>query len=108
FQALLYLAAAAARFGENGVGLLFYDLKSGELRRGVVHEEGAATEAKKGLTRGHVLDRDRFDAWRRAGLDRLRELADRLGRGDLAARPTLETCDSCDYGPLCRSRLGSV
>lgn len=108
FQALLYLVAAEKIFRAPCVGIVFYDLKKGEARRGVFIEELVQKEAKKAVTRGHVLPAAAYEALRDQGMARLREIAQKLAAGSFAPAASPEACIVCDYATLCRKRVGYV
>jgi RecB family exonuclease len=102
FQTLLYCLAAEARKDGTLSGMLFYDLKHGELRRGVLIDERITREAKKRATRGHTLSEIDYEKLKQTGLSGLKQLAARLGTGDFAPTPAAGPCSVCDYAALCR------
>jgi ATP-dependent helicase/DNAse subunit B len=102
FQALLYLIAAGRDFSEPMAGILFYDLKKGELRRGVVKEEFLSAPAKKLLTRGHALNEAAYQMLLQEGLKHLTNLANQIAAGEFAPTPTPAVCDYCEYPVYCR------
>ena len=106
FQALLYLLAAESMGTAKNLGLLFYDLKKGELRRGILHEGHVPPVARKHVTRGHVLSTEAYQRLRTEGGARITEIAGALKAGDFRPRPAPGVCDFCDYPALCRKGLG--
>lgn len=104
FQALLYWLAAREKLGPTA-GVLFYDLKRGEIRRGLVRSE-ALPNAKSALTRGHALEAEKFDAILAEGRGHLTRLVSRIQRQDFAATPSPQACEYCEYGDHCRARFG--
>ena len=106
FQALIYLLAAEQLFDKPCAGLLFYDLKKGELRRGLVVETNLIDDAKKKITRGHSLPADKMADLRGKGIERLKELAASIQTGDFTPRPSAAACGPCSYAALCRKGFG--
>lgn len=104
FQALLYWLGAEATVGPVA-GVVFYDLKEGEARRGIVRSERAAS--MKAFTRGHVMAGEAIEALKEDGLARVREIGSRIAVGDFGPTPSAEACEPCEMGPLCRRRHGS-
>ncbi len=104
FQALLYWLAAREKLGPTA-GVLFYDLKRGEIRRGLVRSE-ALPNAKGALTRGHALEAAKFDAVLEEGRGHLTQIVSRIQRQDFAATPSAQACEYCEYGGHCRVRFG--
>lgn len=106
FQALLYLLAAETLFTNEKAGLLFYDLKKGEIRRGILMEEKVSPEAKKAVTRGHTLTQPKYLEVREKGIEQLKRLAKGISEGDYSPRPSPQECDMCDYVAVCRKGVG--
>jgi RecB family exonuclease len=102
FQALVYLLAVESLWTEPCAGVIFYDLREGQIRRGWLRADRAANGAAKAMTRGHVLAAEKFEEIREAGLASLRRLAAAMALGDFEARPSVESCGFCEYGLLCR------
>lgn len=107
FQAPLYLLAAQRLLGRVRA-VLFYDLKEGEARRGLIREAALSGAEAKAFTRGHVLSELALQTILSEGLAQAREAAKRMSEGDFAPRPSAEACGPCDMGPLCGQRLGHV
>jgi len=105
FQALLYLLAAEARLDPQPQGILFYDLKKGEIRRGILIEGRVPAEARKHVTRGHTLNEEAYAQLRAQGMHALRTIAKSIESGDFTPTPSASACAHCDYGSLCRVRV---
>lgn len=103
FQALLYLEATEQLFSKNVAGVLFYDLKQQELRRGLFLEEHLSKETKKALTRGHVLPKDKLDLLKKTGFTFLAQICQSISDGRFDPSPSPEACRYCDYRSYCRS-----
>lgn len=103
FQALLYLLAVQKKFREPVAGMLFYDLKEHELRRGLIREEYTRKETKKEFTRGHVLSGEKFGAVLSQGEQFLRTHTQNIKSGEFSARPSATRCGYCDQAAFCRS-----
>ncbi len=108
FQALLYLLAAEKTFDRPCLGLLFYDLKRGEIRRGILLSQKVPPHSKGFMTRGHILSGDKFVELRDAGLEHLRRIACLIREGNFEPRPSAESCGFCDFPALCGKGLGYV
>lgn len=106
FQALLYLVAAEKVFDRPCLGLIFYDLKKGEVRRGVLLADRVPSEAKAFMTRGHILPPEKYDELRGQGLEHLRRIASEIRAGNFAPTPSAEVCGYCDYASLCQKGMG--
>src|SRR5262249_59653224 len=97
---------AVEQMGLRPAGMLFYDLKKGEVRRGILVEEEVPPEAKKAITRGHTLTASNWEDLKEEGIQRIHELADRIDRGEFDPRPTTAVCGSCEFSSLCRRAHG--
>lgn len=106
FQALVYLLAADRLYGKPCTGILFYDLKRGELRRGVLLESRLAPDAKKKITRGHALPEDKLAILKEQGVEQLKTVASAIARGDFTPKPSVSHCATCDYVGHCRGGIG--
>ena len=106
FQALIYLLAVEKRNTEPCAGVLFYDLKKGELRRGFVVQEGLPQEAKKALTRGHCLTTEAFNEIKLKGLTALKQLSGLIRDGNFVPQPSTKSCANCDFPVFCRQHVG--
>lgn len=102
FQALVYLMAAEKVLQKPVAGVLFYDLRQSEVRRGLVRTEALAPGATKKLTRGHALTSDRYDAVVEQGVAHLRTVCDAIASGDFAPQPSAQNCSQCDFAQHCR------
>ncbi len=105
FQALIYALAAESLFRPVG-GVLFYDLKLGEIRRGLARSSQFPKADKNSLTRGHWLDEEKWETTLSAGRDHLNATIHAIQSGDFRPTPSPQTCEYCEYGTLCRSRAG--
>jgi RecB family exonuclease len=99
FQALIYLLSQQARVA----GVLFYDLKAGEVRRGLVRDRDGI---KKFFTRGHSLSEEGWDALVDSGKKHIDSLVSRIRAGDFKATPSPAACEYCDMGLFCHRRNG--
>ncbi len=105
FQALVYLMAAEDQWKKPLLGMLFYDLKKGELKRGLLRKEEAPVFAKA-LTRGHALSPEAWDALMETGRTQMEQLAFRIREGNFEPLPDNATCDVCDWTEHCRQAAG--
>jgi RecB family exonuclease len=105
FQALIYALAGRKR-SEKAAGVLFYDLKQGEVKRGLVRETQVSPTAKKAMTRGHALDDEKWEQVVEQGYEHAHALITAIESGDFAPTPSAAACDFCDFGTHCRNRLG--
>jgi len=108
FQALLYWLGAEQVFGKPPAAILFYDLKRGELRRGLVLEEAVSKETKKELTRGHTLNAAKLNTLLEAGKEALVRHASSIAAGVFAPTPSAEACRFCEATAFCRNGVGYV
>lgn len=99
FQALVYLLAAE----HETIGFLFYDLKNGELRRGLLREEHLSTQAKKSVTRGHALKSDRWEALIAAGKEHIQRIGELILSGRFEPTPSASDCARCALPTHCRT-----
>lgn len=108
FQALLYWFGAEKATGHSPSAMLFYDLKKGEIRRGLAREECISSEAKKELTRGHSLKPDKLEALITAGLQSLHRVSKEIHQGNFAPTPSVEACRFCEASDFCRAGVENV
>lgn len=108
FQALLYWLGAEQVFGKPPAAILFYDLKKGELRRGLVLEEAVSKETKKELTRGHTVNATKLNILLEAGKEALYRHASSIASGVFAPTPSAEACRFCEATAFCRNGVGYV
>jgi RecB family exonuclease len=107
FQALLYwIAMEQADPEQRGLGMLFYDLKKGELRRGLLRAEKLPPESVKQVTRGHALTEAALSEVILAGLKAVKTLAAGIARGDFTPTPSVTACERCDFPAFCRKAVG--
>lgn len=108
FQALLYWLGAEQVYGKPPAAILFYDLKKGELRRGLVLEEAVSKETKKELTRGHTVNAAKLNTLLEAGKEALYQHASSIASGVFAPTPSAEACRFCEATAFCRNGVGYV
>jgi hypothetical protein len=108
FQALLYLLGIETLSKNPCAGILFYDLKKGELRRGILVEDLVSAEVKKAVTRGHTLKLEKWSQIKESGITHLRNYAARITAGDFTPTPDAQVCRNCDFVSLCRKAHGYV
>lgn len=108
FQALIYWIAVEKMFNRRCMGVLFYDLKKCEIRRGLMRSESISAEAKKMLTRGHALDPEKFQLITDSGVAEMERLMKLSAEGEFAPRPSAENCSFCEFQILCRRAHGYV
>jgi hypothetical protein len=108
FQALVYWLAAEKLSEGKVAGVLFYDLKKGEIRRGIVEDRALQPGGKKVLTRGHVMNQEGIAKIKAAGLAQLEKLARAIREGDFNPRPDPGVCEYCDFPSFCRKGVGYV
>ncbi len=103
YQALIYALASNIR-PEGSAGVLFYDLKKMETRRGILREDKVGSSAKKAFTRGHVINAESWDSILEEGKDHALRLIEQLDSGDFRPTPSAKSCEFCPYGVQCRSK----
>ncbi len=108
FQALLYILAVEKKLNKPLSGMLFYDLKQGELKRGLLIEEEVSKEAKKSITRGHTLSLEKFEALKADGINQIKLLAQKMNSGVFAPEPSQDKCGYCEARLMCRKAYGYV
>ncbi|MCB9254284.1 MAG: PD-(D/E)XK nuclease family protein [Bdellovibrionaceae bacterium] len=108
YQALVYLLGAEAHFKAPIAGVLFNDLKKGELRRGILRAEAVRPEAAKSMTRGHTLVEEKLQALLESGTEKLKEQVEHLSAGDFSPLPDPQHCASCRLYGHCRQGAGYV
>lgn len=108
FQALLYWLGAQQEFNLPLAAMLFYDLKKGEIKRGLASESAISPEAKKGLTRGHTLKTEKLDPLLETGKQALKQLAFSIRQGLFSPTPSAESCRFCEASSFCREGVGYV
>lgn len=106
YQALIYLAAMERIVPGEGVGILFYDLKKGELKRGLIRSHHLRPELMKLITRGHTLEAQAFSKLIDSGLSHVHRLAKQIRLGVFAPTPNKTACEWCDFPGLCRRAEG--
>lgn len=108
YQALLYLLSLKVKEETPIAGVLFYDLKRGELRRGILNETFCSKELKQSLTRGHVLKPEAFDDLLAKGRENLLKISAAIENGDFAPTPTTLACERCESPTFCRQGVNYV
>ena len=108
FQALLYFISLKTIDHAPCSGVLFYDLKEGELRRGLFREDLISKELKQKLTRGHTLSPDAFQSLIDQGQRHLIQIATAIQEGLFPAKPNPEECSRCEAVTFCRQGAGYV
>jgi len=99
FQAWLYWQAKPT--GKRNAAMLFYDLKKGELRRGLIAAEGLE-ELKKEFTRGHWLREEALDALHQEAMNHMERITESITLGSFTSTPSSATCAHCSYPVHCR------
>ena len=107
-QALLYILAQREQTSLPCTGVLFYDLKKGELRRGIFDEQWVSKELKNQLTRGHVLPPAKFEEVLNAGKLQMLETSKAIRLGEFSAKPSPQECPRCESATFCLKGLGYV
>ncbi len=107
FQAWVYLLAAEALF-EKPLGALFFDLKQGQTKRGMLQEVLIGKDAKKAFTRGHALSPENWQAVLNEGANQARLILKKMETGDWTPSPAPASCEYCDLGTHCRVRTGWI
>jgi len=107
-QALAYVLAAEASFEGPCAGMLFYDLKRGEAKRGLLRGDRLKPDAARHFTRGHAVKEERWNDLLTRGREAVATTAKRIAAGDFSPTPSAAECSGCHYGPLCRRRAGWV
>jgi ATP-dependent helicase/DNAse subunit B len=108
YQALLYLLSLKQQSQLKCLGVLFYDLKNGELRRGIFDDSETTKELKAALTRGHVLSQDKWNDLIEQGKFRMLELSKQIESGHFPAKPHATECARCEAPTFCRQGVGYV
>jgi ATP-dependent helicase/DNAse subunit B len=106
FQALLYWLGAEETLGISPAAMLFYDLKKGEIKRGLAREEMISSEAKKSLTRGHTMSSEKLDSLIQSGKEAMQTHATNIRAGNFAPKPSSEACRFCESIGFCREGVG--
>ena len=108
YQALLYLLSLKLK-GETAVaGVLFYDLKRGELKRGILNEDFCPKEVKQSLTRGHVLKSEQFESLLAKGKENLLRISAAIENGEFSPTPSPLACERCEAQTFCRQGVNYV
>ncbi len=104
-QSLFYWIGALEHYG-TCAGILFYDLKLGELKRGIVHQDALlSTPPAAPLTRGHILSAAAVDELVASGWQKAYDLNLKRTQGAFTPTPSLSSCRSCDYRVACPSSV---
>lgn len=102
FQAWAYLKAVSEKHSKPLLGMLFYDLKTPEIRRGILKAEDVTPEAKRAVTRGHCVTQDKMTELLDKGTSLVSSLANKIRAGDFKATPSAEICNYCEFARHCR------
>lgn len=102
FQALIYLLAAERTLKAPIAGIVFYDLRNKEVRRGLVDAGSLAPGAAKRFTRGHAVTAERFRAVVDASSLHLARVAHEIRTSNFTPHPSRENCTGCEYAAHCR------
>jgi len=108
FQALLYWLGAEQSLGMPPAAMLFYDLKKGEIKRGLASEELILPEAKRSLTRGHAMSSEKLISLIESGKTAMRNHAKGIKSGQFPPTPSLEACRFCEATGFCREGAENV
>lgn len=108
FQALLYWLGAEQSLGLPPAAMLFYDLKKGEIKRGLAQEELISPEAKKSLTRGHAMPAEKLTGLIEAGKQAMQSHATQIKAGHFPPTPNPDACRFCEAAGFCREGLSYV
>jgi hypothetical protein len=103
---LTYWLAAEATLSKKSCGVIFYDLKEGEVKKGLVEEESIDKSQKAKMTRGHVLPESKVASLLEDGLTSLKSISEKINSGDFTPAPSSSHCSYCDFAPLCRQGEG--
>ncbi len=104
FQALIYALAMEKKNPGKCAGVLFYDLKKMELRRGIVISEKLS--GKPSITRGHAMAQEKYMTLLDEGLAQLQNILSRIQKQEFGPIPDPVYCDYCAMKGLCRSAYG--
>ena len=108
YQALLYFLSLKKDSTQTCTGVLFYDLKKGELRRGLFEEPLITKELKSHLTRGHVLSSEKLEELLSVGTAHLIATSQQIQQGNFLPTPSTTDCPRCEAPTFCRKGLGYV
>lgn len=108
YQALLYFLSLKKDSTQTCTGVLFYDLKKGELRRGLFEEPLITKELKNHLTRGHVLSSEKLEELLSVGTAHLIATSQQIQQGNFLPTPSTTDCPRCEAPTFCRKGLGYV
>jgi len=105
FQALLYWLGAQAVCNKEPAAILFYDLKKGEVKRGLARETLVTKDIKRALTRGHTLSDEKLNSLIEKGMEILLQLSDQIRKGDFTPKPSPDSCRFCEASQFCREAV---
>lgn len=108
FQALLYILGAKSMLSLPCSGVLFYDLKKGELRRGIFDTAWVSKELKPQLTRGHAFTSEQFEEVLNLGTRHLILNSRAIQDGHFPPKPSAQECPRCESSTFCLKGLGYV
>lgn len=107
-QALLYVLAVRQQTSLPCLGIVYYDLKKGELRKGIINEDLFETSPKKEFTRGHVMTSKQFEELLLMGTDHLIKTSKMIESGIFKPTPKATECERCEAPTFCRQGVGYV
>ncbi len=84
-------------------GILYYDLKTREVSRGMLREDSLEKDKKKHFTRGHVLTGEAWDSVLALAQEKLHVVKAGVHANRFAPTPSPTLCERCDYFLHCRS-----
>jgi ATP-dependent helicase/DNAse subunit B len=84
-------------------GILYYDLKTREVSRGMLREDSLEKDKKKHFTRGHVLSSEAWDSVLSLAQEKLQAVREGVKASRFAPTPSPTLCERCDYFLHCRS-----
>lgn len=114
FQALIYLMGAKAwaetKGGalQNCIGILFYDFKKKEVRRGLLQAQWVSKEVSKSVTRGHTVSAERWNEIVDRGKTQVAALLGKIKNQEFQPKPSREACGYCDFNHLCEASFENV
>lgn len=86
-------------------GILYYDLKTREVSRGMLRDDSLEKDKKKHFTRGHVLSGEAWDSVLSLAQEKLQTVREGVQAGRFAPTPSPTLCERCDYFLHCRSSI---
>ncbi len=108
FQAPIYLTAAKNIFGNSCIGIIFYDLKNFNLKKGILNKNMVSSDVCGYFTRGHVVSSEKYDELLDIAQKNAKEIVEKISLEKISAKPSPSSCYSCSYYSLCREAYGFV